>query len=84
MVMIASIAISRIPENFASEARSAAIEAEPLDMIKAYWKKQPEQAPNQQLLTEALDAVTAGRALTEPQAQEIFTYIEPKFHSAPA
>ena len=66
------------------EARSAAIEAEPLDMIKAYWKKQPEQAPNQERLTEALDAVTAGRALTEPQAQEIFLYIEPKFHSAPA
>ena len=59
-------------------------QGESADMIKAYWKKQPEQAPNQQLLTEALDAVTAGRALTEPQAQEIFTYIEPKFHSAPA
>ena len=59
-------------------------QGESADMIKAYWKKQPEQAPNQQRLTEALDAVTAGRALTEPQAQEIFTYIEPKFHSAPA
>jgi hypothetical protein len=57
---------------------------ESADLVRTHWEHQPEQALNQQRLTEALDAVTAGRALTEPQAQEIFTYIEPKFHSAPA